>query len=162
MNKQNRDHDEQRAMEDFGKFWRALEEESRRGWILGAHSYLDELLKKVLESTLEECKSTKALLGGPLAPIGSFGARLHLARALGLLTDSAFSDFKTMTKIRNEFAHDYRANHTDDHVADRMDSLDYPYETDEQREDDSYVHFQRSVCWYAGRLLRKNVELHSR
>ena len=148
-------------MEDFRKFRKALEGESRRGWILGAHSYLDELLKRVLEAMLEECQSTKALLDGPLAPIGSFGARLRLAHALGLLTDRAFSDLKTMTKIRNKFAHDYRTNHMDDHITHRMESLHYPYEDNEQRESDSYLHFQRSVCRYAGWLLGKNVKLRS-
>ena len=148
-------------MENFAKFWEALKEESRRGWILGAHSYLDELLKTVLEATLEECKSTKKLLDGPLAPIGAFGARLHLARALGLLNDRTFSDLKTMTKIRNKFAHEYLATHTDAAISDRMEALHYPYETDESQETDSYKHFQRSVCWYAGGFLKKIDELRS-
>ena len=136
MQTQDKEADRKQAMEDFREFWNSMEGESKRGWTLGAHSYLDELLKRALEAKLAPCKTTKSLLDGAFAPIGSFSNRLKLARALGLVSDRTVSDLNKMTKIRNDLAHYYRMNYMDDSITDRMKTMHFTYKSHETKHND--------------------------
>lgn len=153
---------QQEAVEEFKNFRAHLAGESPRGTVVAALDYLDELLEAILRTVLVDCESTKELLDKPLAPIGSFVARLHLARALGLLSDEVVFDLKTMAKIRNTFAHDYRANFCADSVVDRIKSLHFKKNSQEHQKKNPYERFEFSAIGYMGRLSKMRYRVKGR
>jgi len=83
--------------------------ESDRGVVISNFSVIDEtlyaLLRKKLATPMTE---NDPLLDGPTAPIGSFYAKLLLAKSLGLISESLFQDLNTLRELRNAFAHNIR------------------------------------------------------
>ena len=45
------------------------------------------------------------LFDGPVAPLGSFSAKVRVAHALGLIGDESKADLRLLGQIRNKFAH---------------------------------------------------------
>lgn len=80
--------------------------------VVGA-AYLESVLDSLLRAVLiEETKETDSLLR-PDGPLGSNGTRIQLAFRLGLITREQRDDLKCIAKIRNTFAHDFKAQSFD-------------------------------------------------
>lgn len=74
--------------------------------VLGA-TYLSDLLGHLLAAfMIAEDKITTALLGSE-RPLGTFGARIVAAYALGLLSPNEYHDLLHILKIRNAFVDEY-------------------------------------------------------
>lgn len=100
----------------FLPFLDVLNAESPRGRVLVAASFLDNLLHETLRSFLIEGKPQDQLLSGFNAPIGSFSAKIALAAALGLISDSERDECDLIRRIRNKFAHAVHPSFDDEGV----------------------------------------------
>jgi hypothetical protein len=86
-----------------------LHGESDRGCGIVGGAFLDDLLGELLEVYLvENTDASSDLLSSEniSAPLGSFGARLVAAYAIGLLPVGNWQALRKVKKIRNRFAHD--------------------------------------------------------
>lgn len=72
-------------------------------------AYLDSMLDRLLRAALLDAPSEVEKLLRPDGPIGSNGARYQLAYCLGLIGANQRDDLKMVAKIRNAFAHNFRA-----------------------------------------------------
>jgi len=91
-------------------FARSLVHESDRGCAIVGAAYLNNDLDALLRARFcHQAPSPKKdldwLLDGPLAPLRSFGVRIRLARALGLITPIQSKSLDAIRSIRNKFAH---------------------------------------------------------
>lgn len=89
----------------LGDFLDKLRKESDRGAVLISASILDEQLKEVLRAFFTDSKSSKELIEGTNAPLGTFSSRINSCYGLGLIQKNEFEELNTIRKIRNEFAH---------------------------------------------------------
>lgn len=101
---------------DFLPFLDALNNESPRGAVLIACSYIEDQLANIIDSYLVEGSAKQDLLRGFNAPLGTFAARIKMAHGLGLITDYEKDDCECLRKIRNEFAHNHRIDFSDDKI----------------------------------------------
>lgn len=108
---------------DFASLLDDLNKESERGTVLISSAYVEGQLKKIIAAFLLKCAASKKLLDGFGAPLGSFRARATAAKALGLISDDEYSDLVVIRKIRNEFAHNHRANFSDEYMAQKCQLL---------------------------------------
>ena len=92
------------ALDHAIQFIQVLATESDRGMILAGAAYIDNSLRRLLESQLVEDSSIGKLFeyNGPL---GTFSSRTDLAFALGLIDRGIQCDIHLIRKIRNECAH---------------------------------------------------------
>ena len=102
--------------ESFKAFLEELDKETARGIVLIACATIENLLGKVIELFLVNHKAVEGLLEGPLAPLGTFSARILAAVSLGLISDDEYKDCESLRKIRNAFAHDVRISFRDERV----------------------------------------------
>lgn len=94
--------------------------------VVGA-AYIDDLLARLLRSALLKLPKDVESLLRPDAPLGSFGNRVELACCLGLITLEQRDDLKKIGKIRNAFAHRFKAPSFDEApVRDYCSSLKQP------------------------------------
>ncbi|NVK33538.1 MAG: transcriptional regulator [Rhodobacteraceae bacterium] len=94
-------------IKDLSKFLNLFNKESDRGAALIAASFLDNSLKEIIEVFLIDNKSSKELIDGFNAPIGTFSSRINLANSLGLLMEDEYLLLHSLRKIRNEFGHEW-------------------------------------------------------
>jgi len=80
--------------------------------IVGA-AYLDSMLERLLRQVFIEAPDEVERLLRPDSPLGSNGSRYEIAYCLGLITRDQRHDLKVIAKIRNTFAHDFKANSFD-------------------------------------------------
>jgi DNA-binding MltR family transcriptional regulator len=79
--------------------------------ILAGVSLLEDVLEKAirlhLRHDLSDTECNKLFLAGDSGAgiLSTFSARVEIARALGILTEEAAEDFRTLQIIRNHFAH---------------------------------------------------------
>jgi DNA-binding MltR family transcriptional regulator len=76
--------------------------------IVGA-AYLDAMLDRLFRAMLIDASDEVEKLLRPDGPIGSNGSRCQLAFCLGLITRDQRDDLRQVAKIRNRFAHDFKA-----------------------------------------------------
>ena len=76
--------------------------------VIGA-AYLDAMLERLLRSVFISDDEAAGRLLRPDAPLGSNGARFQLAYCLALITRDQRDDFRLIARIRNAFAHDFKA-----------------------------------------------------
>ena len=88
---------------ELSEFLKEFNKESDRGAVLIASAVLDEWLSEILLSFLSDTKSSKDLIEGFNAPLGTFSARVCAAYSLGLIQDNEFREITIIRKIRNEF-----------------------------------------------------------
>jgi len=94
------------SSQDWADLAEQLGEETDRGAALVAAAFLDYLLAALIESFLvDDDKSSKALLKGPLAPLSGFSSRIAAAYSLGLISEDERHDLDIIREIRNHFAH---------------------------------------------------------
>ena len=82
-----------------------IQGEPDRGAVLSAAAALDDLLEELIANFLRDNSSSKKLLDGFNAPLGTFSSRILMANALGLLTVEEHEDLGTIRRIRNYLAH---------------------------------------------------------
>lgn len=80
-------------------------EETDRGAIISAAAALDDVLVDLISGFLRDNNSSKKLLTGYDAPLGTFSSRIAMANALGLLSEEEYADLETIRRIRNQVAH---------------------------------------------------------
>ncbi len=95
-------------IQELSEFLNEFNKETDRGAALNAASVLDEWLLNILKGFLADNKSSKDLLDGFNAPLGTFSARAAAAHSLGLIQDNEFQEITIIRKIRNEFGHAWR------------------------------------------------------
>jgi len=107
---------------DPDSFAERLNSESDRACgVLGA-ALLDAKLEAIFRKRLRAFQNE---LLGNMKPIGAFGARIQMARALDWISDDVCADLDTIRAIRNDFAHsfDHDLAFTDQSVSDRCSNL---------------------------------------
>lgn len=99
----NRDEDP--ALFDYFDVMSEFSKENVRGIAIVSCSFIDVLLERAIKSFLLPCSSTNDLITGFNAPLGTFSAKIKMARALGIITqdEARFSD--ELRKARNIFSH---------------------------------------------------------
>ena len=108
----------------FQEFLEPFQSETDRAAALLATAMLDDKLLEILESFLTESESSKTLLRGPRAPLGTFSSRIEAAYALGFLDDEERTELNIIRKIRNDFAHSWRTlTFTTASIKDRVRNL---------------------------------------
>lgn len=95
-------------VKELSEFLIEFNKETDRGAVLNAAAVLDEWLLNILKEFLADNKSSRALLNGFNAPLGTFSARAAAAHSLGLIQDNEFQEITIIRKIRNEFGHTWR------------------------------------------------------
>jgi len=94
-------------LDRLSHFLAIFNHESERGAALLAGSILDEMLLEILEAYLMTSKSSRELIQGFNAPLGTFSSRAKACHALGLITDIEYEEIDVIKKIRNEFGHSW-------------------------------------------------------
>ena len=85
-----------------------LDAQTDRGAAIVGAGLLDDRLMRAINVSLDATLSKRErqeLFDGPTAPLGSYSARVRIARAIGLINESLASDLRTIGKVRNKFAH---------------------------------------------------------
>jgi DNA-binding MltR family transcriptional regulator len=75
------------------------------GHAILAAAQLDDLLQRLLLTTMPRISNVLAKNLFDRGPLGTFSAKIDLARALGLIDVETRSDLRTIKAIRNAFAH---------------------------------------------------------
>lgn len=112
-------------LREFEEFLNALNKESDRGAVLISAVMIDTLLERSILAFLLNYKETKQLLEGFNAPLGSLSARTLAAYALGVISEKEYRECERIRKIRNLFAHDFKASFEDQNVKDMCANLEY-------------------------------------
>jgi len=120
--------DEYPNLAEFMPFLDLLNKESPRGQVLISSSYLENLLGEILLSFLVDSKSTDKLLNGFNAPLGTFSSRIEAAHSSGLITLREYQELDLIRKIRNEFAHNLKANFESEKIKSFCIQLSYSAE----------------------------------
>ena len=79
--------------------------ESERGMTVLVGAELDQALDVILTAYIASGKFRDDLFMGGSPPLGSFSAKINLARALQLIKEHEYVDLHAIRRIRNEFAH---------------------------------------------------------
>ena len=94
--------------------------------VVGA-AYLDSMMEHLLSRVFIDSPDEIERLLRPDAPLGSNGSRYQLAYCLGLITREQRDDLKLIAKIRNTFAHDFKAqSFADPRIRDYCAALKQP------------------------------------
>lgn len=86
-----------------------LNDQTDRGIAIVGAAFLDAKLEMALKVYFVEGLSNndyKDLFDGPVTPLGTFSAKVRVARAVGLIGAKTFNDLKLINTIRNRFAHE--------------------------------------------------------
>jgi len=97
------------------KFLHGFQKETDRGTALIGAAMVESRLERILKHHLIENNSSKELLNGPNAPLGTFSAKSKFCHALGLITEKEFTELNYIRKIRNIFAHTFKNTTFSDH-----------------------------------------------
>jgi mannitol operon repressor len=95
-------------LEQLGEFLNYFNKESDRGAALLASALLEERLYEIILAFFSTNSTSKEMLNGYNAPLGSFSSRINIAFALSLIQRNEFKELHSIRKIRNEFGHDWR------------------------------------------------------
>lgn len=108
---------------DHLRYMEVLSKESDRGAVLVTASMLDDVLTKLLLARLVEGRSSKELLCGFNAPLGTFSAKIAAARAIGVISEQWRRELDLLRDIRNKFAHSVTATLGDDPILNKCNEL---------------------------------------
>ena len=108
---------------------REFDSSSDRGAAIVSASYLELTLRALLEGFFFEDQTTfSSLFDDPNAPLSSFSAKIGLAYAVGLLSESERVNLDIVRRIRNEFAHELgEVSFNTQSIADRTANLEVPH-----------------------------------
>jgi hypothetical protein len=93
---------------DLSEYFRLLRKESDRGCAMIVAAHLDDKLGELLKACMIQEKENEEEISRffkGTEPIGSFSARIKLARYLNIISPHVRSDLDTIRNIRNDFAH---------------------------------------------------------
>jgi len=90
---------------EFIEFLAAFKNESDRGAALVAASILDVRLQEILSAFFVDSSTSRDLLSGFNAPLGTFSSRASMAFSLGLIQENEFKEITVIRKIRNAYGH---------------------------------------------------------
>lgn len=96
-------------IQQLASFMDEFNKESDRGASLVAASMLDERLEDILSNYLVDTPTSKDLISGFNAPLGTFSARAAVALSLGLIQENEYKEITLIRKIRNEFGHGWKS-----------------------------------------------------
>jgi DNA-binding MltR family transcriptional regulator len=92
-------------------FISTFQNESDRGAVLVATALLDDVLEGLLRCRMSQEPHIKKRCVDPLfmpeAALGTFAAKIKIARAFEILGDWMYEDLEIIRKVRNEFAHSH-------------------------------------------------------
>ncbi|NHF74194.1 transcriptional regulator [Paracoccus xiamenensis] len=108
---------------DHLRYLEVLSQESDRGRVLVTASMLDDVLTRLLQARLIEGTSSRDMLRGRNAPLGTFYAKITAAHALGLISDTWHAELNLLREIRNIFAHSIFSTFNDEKVFNRCNDL---------------------------------------
>jgi len=91
---------------DSQQVFDVLNKETDLACVLIATSYLDEILKSLLQSHFRKGDLAKSLLSASGA-LGTFARRRNMAYCLTLISKKKYDDLKIIENIRNHFAHSH-------------------------------------------------------
>jgi len=97
-------------LQEFTTVLGHAKDESDRGVTLIIAAYIEECLRRTLESVLIEHKDVATLFEGPYAPFGSLSGKTQAAFVMGLITKSERDRIDAVRKVRNVFAHQASAS----------------------------------------------------
>jgi DNA-binding MltR family transcriptional regulator len=97
--------------------------ESERGMTVLVVAELDRVLEMVLKSYLAPSKARDDLFSGGSPPLGTFSARINIARALHLIREDEYELLHLIRRIRNEFAHNPDAAFTDERISSWLSAI---------------------------------------
>jgi hypothetical protein len=100
---------------EFGRLFDYGETNDRAVAIVGP-AFLATLLTEMLINFLVDDEKEVRRLMQPEAPLGTFGAKVSACYCLGLISETIKSDLRIIAKIRNRFAHDLRADFSDEQI----------------------------------------------
>lgn len=131
--------------------------ESERACAIVGAAYLDDLLLKCLEGYLLENPDSYDELLNPdnsNAPLGSFGSKITMAYAIGLINQDDLKAFRKIKRIRNRFAHDLQLSFSADDISDHCKDLagmmpDAQYISTDPSAREIY---QAAIATYSGKL----------
>jgi hypothetical protein len=97
---------------EAGDLLELLTHDSDKGCLLALGSFLDDAIQIAIRakfslSGISESDIDFLLTRGPVPPIGSFGVRVVMARALGIIDDPVYRTLRAITDLRNESAHSW-------------------------------------------------------
>lgn len=113
---------------EFAKLFDYGEASDRAVAIVGP-AFLDTLLTELLISFLIDDEEEVKRLIRHDGPLGTFGARVSASYCLGLIGETIKSDLRLVAKVRNRFAHDLRANFSDEQVQSWCNALQWHKES---------------------------------
>lgn len=92
-------------VEKLSHFAKQLESGDSLACVVVSTSFLDAALSQLLQKTLINGDTSKALLHHDKGPLGTLSAKASVAYCMGLITKTCFSNLKKIGEIRNLFAH---------------------------------------------------------
>ncbi|WP_241522926.1 hypothetical protein [Chimaeribacter arupi] len=81
-----------------------LDSLDERGLILSLAAFSEDSLGKLLSEFMRDSKTSKDLIEGFNAPLGTFSSRIKACYSLGLITDKQYNDLEILRKVRNKFS----------------------------------------------------------
>ena len=113
---------------EFAKLFDYGEASDRAVAIVGP-AFLDTLLTGLLINFLIDDEKEVQKLMQPDGPLGTFGAKVSACYCLGLIGETIKSDLRLVAKVRNRFAHDIRANFSDEQIKSWCSALQWHRES---------------------------------
>jgi DNA-binding MltR family transcriptional regulator len=91
-----------------------IKESNDRACIILASSFIEELLRNILdEYLLKDNKSDKEIFDR-FGPLSSFSAKIKMSYRLGLISKKEYTQIELFRKIRNKFAHELKCKSFND------------------------------------------------
>lgn len=94
---------------ESNRFFMEMQSESDRGLALVGADFLDSILASMLKAYFVDTRDIAERLLGSDRPLSTFSSRIVASYLIGLIPRSYYDDLERVRKIRNEFAHHYRA-----------------------------------------------------
>lgn len=82
-----------------------FDKESDRAAAILIGAYLERILREVLELVMINSGSVQHLFSPSKGALGAFGVMIDIAYATGIVSKSAYNNLRTISKVRNAFAH---------------------------------------------------------
>jgi hypothetical protein len=108
---------------DHAGFLSRLNAETPRSRILLATGFLEEVLRTAILKRLAKNKASNELFGETATL--SLTLLAKYARAFGLIGESELIALKKLAKVRNEFAHSWHADFSDNNIQKISDSIQF-------------------------------------
>ena len=149
-------------------FFETIKLESDRGCVLVAAAFLDEALELLLRSHMASNTTVVKRSIDPLfthdGPLGSFGVKTNLCKALKLLYEEEYADLNCVRELRNHFAHSYVevASFANQKAIDLVANLNHfgttrfpPSEEELKRPNNIRKRFSLCASWLAGGIHKR-------